>query len=125
MAAPLPQFAHAAPRAAATTTAPQLAEGWALLHEAGQAVARLAQLGEEAPAISPREFAERAIAAGATRHALVDQAIDDSCAALHTGMTALVATIGSGRDGTAAALTLWREFDRSREALLAITAPAH
>jgi len=75
--------------------------------------------------VSPAEFAQRAEAAGPARWSLAEQGIDDCCAALHTGLTALVATVEAGRDGTAAALTLWREFDRSREALLAITAPAH
>ena len=102
-----------------------LAAGWALLHEAGDAIAELAQLGREPAAIAPREFAMRAAAAGPTRLALAERAIDDCAAALHTGLTALIGATESGRDCTAASLTLWREFDRARSGLLALTAPMH
>lgn len=102
-----------------------LAAGWALLHEAGDAVASLAQLGGEGPALAPRDFAMRAAAAGPARLALAEQAIDDCAAALHTGLNALIAGAEAGGDTTAAALTLWREFDRARAGLLALTAPAH
>ena len=100
-----------------------LAAGWALLHEAGDAVAELAQLGSEGGVLSPREFAMRAAAAGPARLALAEQAIDDCAAALHSGLTALIAATEQGRDCTAASLTLWREFDRARDGLLALTAP--
>lgn len=100
-----------------------LAAGWALLHEAGEAVAGLAQLGREPTALPPREFALRAAAAGPARLALAEQAIDDCAAALHCGLVALIAAGERGRDTTAAALTLWREFDRARSGLLALTAP--
>ena len=100
-----------------------LAAGWALLHEAGQAIAELAQLGSEPMALTPAEFALRAATGGPVRLALAEQGIDDGAAALHTGLTALLAGAAQGRDGTAAALTLWREFDRAREALLALTSP--
>lgn len=100
-----------------------LAAGWALLVEAGDAVAELAQLGAENNRITPRDFAMRAAAAGPSRLAIAERMIDDCAAALHTGITALIAADEAGRDTTAAALTLWREFDRAREALLALTAP--
>jgi hypothetical protein len=100
-----------------------MAAGWALLHEAGEAVAGLAQLGPELDAIAPRDFAMRAAAAGPARLALAEQMIDDCAAALHTGLTALIAAGEARRDTTAAALTLWREFDRARGGLLALTAP--
>lgn len=102
-----------------------LADGWALLHEAGEAIARLAQFGRDGNPISPREFAMRAAAAGPARLALAEQAIDDCAAALHTGLTALIVGAETGRDITAAAVTLWREFDRARDGLLALTAPPH
>jgi hypothetical protein len=100
-----------------------LAAGWELLHEAGEAVSGLAQLGREPLALVPRDFALRAAAAGPARLALAEQAIDDCAAALHTGLTVLIAAGEAGRDCTAAALTLWREFDRARSGLLALTAP--
>lgn len=103
----------------------RLSDGWALLHEAGAAVAGLAQLGEETMRVSPRDFALRAVAAGPARLALAEQAIDDCAAALHVGLNALIAAIEREQDHTGAAVTLWREFDRAREGLMAITAPAH
>lgn len=109
-------------------TGPQdagLASGWLLLHEAGDALARLAQLGPEHAAIAPREFAMRAAAAGPARLALAEQAVDDCAAALHSGLTALISAGATGRDCTTAALTLWREFDRARSGLLAMTATTH
>lgn len=103
--------------------ADSLAAGWELLHQAGDAVSGLAQLGHQPLALLPRDFARRAAAAGPARLALAEQAIDDCAAALHTGLTVLIAASGTGRDCTAAALTLWREFDRARSGLLALTAP--
>ena len=125
MVAPLPKpFRQPAMRAhRQLANAAGLAAGWALLHEAGEAVAGLAQLGREPAGIAASDFAMRAAAAGPARLALAEQMIDDCAAALHTGITALAAAAESGRDGTAAALTLWREFDRARAALLALTAP--
>lgn len=125
MAAPLQQSSHTchhqeeAPHRTAS-----LAAGWALLHEAGEAVAKLAQLGTEPVEISPREFAMRAAGAGPTRLSLAEQAVDDCAAALHIGLTALIAAGESGRDCTVGALTLWREFERARNGLLALTAPS-
>lgn len=100
-----------------------LAAGWALLQEAGDAIADLAQLGREPASIAPDDFALRVAAAGPVRLALCERAIDDCAAALHCGLTALMSAGEQGRDCTAAALTLWREFDRSRSGLLALGAP--
>lgn len=102
-----------------------LAAAWALLHEAGDALADLAQLGREGDTLAPRDFAMRAATAGPARVVLAEQAIDDCAAALHTGLTALIAAAETGRDTTAAAITLWREFDLARAGLLALIAPAH
>ena len=125
MLAPLPMpSTEPAPRGfEPADSAGGLAAGWALLHEAGNAVAELAQLGGETSALGAREFAMRAAAAGPARLALAEQAIDDCAAALHYRLTALIAASEQGRDCTAAALTLWREFDRARNGLLALTAP--
>ena len=127
MAAPLSQPSlDFAPRGyALTEPTGGLAAGWALLHEAGDALAELAQLGREPADFAPRDFAMRAAVAGPTRLALAEQAIDDCAAALHSGLNALIAATEAGRDCTAAALTLWREFDRARNGLIALTAPLH
>lgn len=123
MAASLPLPSPAPRRAPPADAADSLAAGWELLHQAGEAVSGLAQLGLEPLDPLPRDFARRAAAAGPARLALAEQAIDDCAAALHTGLTALIAAAETGRDCTAAALTLWREFDRARSGLLALTDP--
>lgn len=130
MAAPLFHSSPLQPHCAATSDAQSgmgsgLADGWALLQEAGEAVADLAQLGREPATLAPRAFAMRAAAAGPARLALAERMIDDCAAALHTGISALAAAARAERDATAAALTLWREFDRARAALLMLTAPTH
>ena len=124
MVAPLPStvYSHASHGEEAPGVGGGLAAGWALLHEAGDAVAELAQLGREPGTLAPRDFAMRAAAAGPARLALAEQAIDDCAAALHSGLVALIAAAERGRDTTAASLTLWREFDRARSGLLALTA---
>lgn len=122
MATPL----HARPPSASPLPADPIGgigAGWALLLEAGEAIAGLAQLGGGGDVVTPRDFAMRAAAAGPSRLSLAEQAIDDCAAALHTGLTALIAANEAGRDTTAAALTLWREFECARAGLLALTAP--
>ena len=102
-----------------------IAAGWALLQEAGEAVAELAQLGADPAPMEPAAFAASVRAAGPGRLALAEQGIDDCAAVLHTGINALIAAKEAGRENTAAALTLWREFDAARESLLRLTlAPA-
>lgn len=125
MAVPLAHPQHRQPWQPRDGAEGGLAAGWALLHEAGQAVAALAQLGREPMALTPSEFARRAAAGGPGRLVLIEQAIDDCAAALHSGLTALMAGAAAGRDGTAAALTLWREFDRARDALVGLATPPH
>ena len=126
MAAPFPSPSfEPAPRPSTPDAATGLAGGWALLHEAGDAIAQLAQLGREPARLAPGEFALRLGPAGQARLALAEQAMDDCAAVLHSGLTALIRATEAGRDCTAAALTLWREFDRARAGLLALTAPLH
>lgn len=101
-----------------------LAAGWALLQEAGEAVAEMAQLGSEPDHMDPATFAAGVHAAEPARLALAEQAIDDCAAVLHTGINALIAAHEAGRENTAAALTLWREFDAARDGLLRLTLAA-
>lgn len=127
MSAPIPMPSPAAePRGVLPANgAGGLAAGWGLLLEAGDALAELAQLGREPAVIAPREFAMRAAAAGASRLVMAEQAIDDCAALLHAGINALIVATEHRRDCTAAALTLWREFDRARDGLVVLTAPMH
>lgn len=122
MAAPLleadrPPFDPAATQAT-------LAAGWALLTEAGAAIADLANDRLDEAPIEPRDFAMRAAAAGPLRLASSERAIDDLAAVLHTGLTAITASAANGRDVTIAAAALWREFVHARASLLAMTEPS-
>ncbi|WP_133366256.1 hypothetical protein [Qipengyuania sediminis] len=97
-----------------------LAAGWALLTEAGAAVAELAAIDGADQSLTPREFALRAAAAGPARLALAERTIDDLAAVLHYGLNAIAAAAAAGRDVTTAANTLWREFDHARRGLIAL-----
>lgn len=115
---PLPARNPQPPAPSADAT---LAAGWALLSEAGAAVASLASLEPAEQPLAPRAFALRAAAAGPARLALAERAIDDLAAVLHTGLAAITGASNAGRDVTTAANTLWREFDHARRGLLALT----
>lgn len=100
-----------------------LAAGWALIHEARDALAALADSGREPLPLSPREFAMRAAAAGPARLAAAERALDDCAATLHIGLTALIGAQEKGQECAVVALTLRREFERARAGLLSLTAP--
>ena len=100
-----------------------LAAGWALLLEAGTAIAGLADVQDEAEIIAPRDFAMLAASGGPERLLRTEQMIDDCAATLHCGLNALADALGDGRDVASAALALWREFDRARRALVGLVAP--
>ena len=122
----IPQLAPRPTEPAIDAFAPNgLAASWALLHEAGAAIAGLAHLDTEREPMTPRDFAMRAAAAGPARLALAERGIDDCAAALHVGLSALIAGTQANRDISAAALTLWREFDHARSGLVALTAPVN
>ena len=112
--------AQAQPGGDATIRGGGLAAGFALLLEAGDAIAGLANLPPARPPCSPREFAMRAAGGGPARLVVAEQGIDDCAAALQAGLRAILAARAQGRDTSAAALTLWREFDRARASLMAI-----
>lgn len=116
---PAPAESHVAPPPGG------LAEAWALLHEAGDALAQRAQLAPDPSPVAPRDFAIRTMAAGPARLMVAEWMIDDCAASLHSGLTALIAAEEAGRDTAAVAMTLWREFDRARSGLLALTQPLH
>lgn len=123
MPEPAPIFSQAPAASLGGNAIGGLASGWALIHEAGEAIAGLAQLGASDMTIAPGDFAGRAAAAGPAKLRLVGRMIDDCAAALHTGLNALIDAAEAGRDPTAAAVTLWREFDRARTALVETITP--
>lgn len=93
---------------------------WEAVHEAAAAVGYLAQLaGEpEDPAIA--QLPRRAIARGGWRLEMVVRGVDDLSAVMQPGLRALLGLTATGKDTTAAALTLWREFHSARTAILAL-----
>ena len=45
---------------------------------------------------------------------MIARGVDDLAAVMQPGLRALLSLTAQGQDTTAAALTLWREFDRAR-----------
>lgn len=97
---------------------------WAALHDAAQVVAALAGVMDQPMEGQLRDFPELIRAAGGWRREQAELAIDDLCAIMEPGLSALLAVHSRGSDATAAALALWQEFDRARHALLALLPPA-
>ena len=108
--------AEAAP--GATPTVEQLANRWDAVHEAAAAVAGLAQLAREEPGAEIASLPLRAAQQESQTFALVADAIDDLAAVMQPGLRALLALTAGGKDTTAAAMTLWREFHMARAAIM-------
>lgn len=98
----------------------ELAAQWEAVHEAAGAVAALAQLGAEELDDDLRQLPERAADIGGVQYQLVARGIDDLAAVMQPGLRALLAMTDKGQDTTSAALTLWREFHKAREAIAAL-----
>lgn len=123
-------LAHAAmlpPLGAAGSAPPALAieleARWEALHDAADAVAQLAQLAHERPVGAIASLPARAARAGGWRCQAVANGIDDLALVMQTGLRALIGAADNGRDTTAAALTLWREFHAARQAICAFVEP--
>lgn len=98
----------------------EMANQWEAVHEAAAAVGHLAQLGREKlegdMAMVPIRAAER----GGWHFEAVARGIDDLAAIMQPGLRALLSLTAEGKDTTAAALTLWREFHMARAAIVGI-----
>ena len=116
----LPPIAKRAATDETAHLAARLAARWEAVHEAANAVARLAQLGRERPAAPVANVPVRAIAAGGWRCDAVANGIEDLAFVMQTGLRALIAVSSEGRDTTPAALTLWREFHAARDTICAM-----
>ena len=99
-----------------------LEEQWSAVHQAGRAAAQLAQLGEEELGADIAQLPDRAGELDVTRQALVADAVEDVAALMQPGLRALSALAEQGRDTTAAALQLWREYYDARSAIVALAA---
>ena len=103
--------------------AAELEARWEALHDAADAVAQLAQLAHERPVGAIATLPARAARAGGWRCEAVANGIDDLALVMQTGLRALIGAADNGRDTTAAALTLWREFHAARQAICAFVEP--
>ena len=101
----------------------RIAGGWQALHEAADAVAGLAQLGYEAADEARAAFPAQAVEADPGRSMMAMRGIEDLSAVMQTGLRALLGAVEEGRDATAAAVTLWREFHAGRKAIRALIEP--
>ena len=116
-------LSHDFPLQPETHRAGSLHDRWHAAHDAGRAVARLAQLAEEDLPPEALGFASRADGLDAARRSLVSEAIDDLAALLQVGLRSLSALSEQGRDPTAPALQVWREYYRARSAIMALAGP--
>lgn len=107
------------PQPSGSSTDASINANWATLHEAAQAVAELAQLGGSEDAGAGPALGRL----NPERSAAMERGLDDLAAVMQAGLSALLAASENGRDTTAAALTLWREFHAGRTALLALSGP--
>ena len=98
-----------------------LEEQWSAVNQAGEVAAQLAQLGVEELDARICDLPVRAQRLDKQRRALVFDAVGDLAALMQPGLRALSALTEQGRDTTAAALRLWREYYHARAAILALT----
>ncbi|HSG35571.1 MAG TPA: hypothetical protein VLA37_13640 [Sphingomonadaceae bacterium] len=89
---------------------------WAVL---GNAAGIVAQLAGVEPA-GQHAFPEAIFAATGWRRELAEKSLDDLVAVLEPGIAALIAVNARNADARPAAQALWREFEASRDALLAL-----
>lgn len=97
-----------------------LAAQWEAVHEAAAAIGVLAQLGRPDESEAVTRLPERAEAHGGYEYDMVRRGVDDLAAVMQPGLRALLALSAAGQDTTSAALTLWREFHASRDAIIAL-----
>jgi hypothetical protein len=96
---------------------------WSALHDASGVVALLAGTEPEAMGPELRNYPAIIRDAGGWRRAQAEQGIDDLAAFMEPGLAALLAAHARGTDASPAARALWREFQRARNALLALAPP--
>ena len=111
----LPAVKHGAARAADTT---KLASQWDAVHEAAAAIGALAQLGRGDEDDAVKGLPDRALQLGGFEYEMVMRGVDDLAAVMQPGLRALLALSAQGQDTTSAALTLWQEFHKSRDAII-------
>jgi hypothetical protein len=99
-------------------TAPALAAQWDAVHAYAAQIAGFAQLATETPPAERDTVIAKIVELPEPQRALVQHVLADMDAMLEPGVKALGALHDQGKDVTAPALTLWREFYRTRQAML-------
>ena len=99
-----------------------MAMKWSALHDAASVIATLAGVAPEPRKSEVRNFPAQIRDTRGWRKTLAEQSIDDLSAVLEPGIAALLAAHARGVTPSAAALTLWHEFVRTRAALLELVA---
>jgi hypothetical protein len=94
---------------------------WSALHDAAAAVGALAGMRAEPMKPAVRNFPAVMRDAGGWRLALAEEGIEDLSAIMEPGLSALLSAHARGTSPGAAALELWSEFGRARDALLALS----
>lgn len=100
--------------------AQSLSVQWTALQDAAAAVGALAGLAPERSSPQVRNFPALIKDCGGWRFDLASDLIGDLTAMMRPGLTALLAVNARGQDASAAALTLWREFQHARTSVLAL-----
>ncbi len=105
-----------------TNRAPDaFAAQWKRLHDQAAELSQMAGMAQEAALEMITNFPDDLALAGPDQRALVWQGIEDIDAMMQPGLTALRIVASRGQNASAPAMALWREFHRSRTALLTLT----
>lgn len=96
---------------------------WASLHEAAEAVGKMAGQPPEPRKADVRNFPAIMRDTGGWRLDLAEQGIEDLVAIMEPGLAALLAASSAGATPRDAAAALWHEFASARAALIALIPP--
>ena len=96
---------------------------WSALHDAAGVVALLAGIASEPMRPELRNFPAVMCDAGGWRRSMAEQGVDDLSAIMEPGLAALLAVHARGASASAAALSLWQEFQVARAGLMALVPP--
>ena len=117
-----PGFGLSAERQMANASATSMR--WSALTDAGAVVAMLGGIEAEKPTKQVRNFPAQMRDCVKWRRDLADAAVADLAAIMEPGIATLMAVNARGADARPAAQALWREFSRSRAAILDLLPPA-
>lgn len=95
-----------------------LAQRWLDLHSQAEQLAKLAALSPEPFDKELAAFHSLLANASKAQHTLASEGIEDIDAMMQPGLTALRTITTRGKDASAPALALWREFHAARGAVL-------